>query len=80
MIVVLANCEARLSGWYLRITRDGDTYNASLAGPGGSDGMDLRHWPSVERVFESIESYLRGRDLGHVWVALHANALAEMAQ
>jgi hypothetical protein len=80
VIVVLADVEARLSGWYLRITQDGDTYNASLAGPGGSDGMNLRRWPSVERVFESIEGYLRARDLAHVWVALHANAVAEMAQ
>jgi hypothetical protein len=78
VIVVLADVEARLAGWFLRITRDGDTFNAHLAGPGGSDGMDLHRWPSVERVFESIDSYLRVRGLGHVWTALKANAESEM--
>ncbi len=79
MVVVLANVEARLSGWFLRITRDGDTFDAHLAGPGGSDGLTLRRWANLERVFESLESYLvRAMGLPHVWVALKANAESEM--
>ena len=79
MIVVLANVEARLSGWFLRITRDGDAFSAHLAGPGGGDGLTLRHWASLERVFESLESYLvRIMGLPHVWVALRENALSEI--
>ena len=63
----------------MRITRDGETFNASLAGPRGSDGITLRRWPSLERVFESLESYLvRAMGLPHVWVALKANAESEM--
>ena len=78
MITVLADVEARLAGWYLKISRDGDVFNAHLTGPGGSDGMNLHRWSSVERIFESVESYLNARDLAHVFVALKANALAEM--
>ena len=80
-IVVLANYEARLSGWFLRITRDGETFSAHLAGPRGGDGLTLHRWVSLERILESLESYLvRIMGLPHVWVALRENALAEMAQ
>jgi len=78
VIVVLADVEARLAGWYLKISRDGDAFNAHLTGPGGNDGMNLHRWASLEKVFESLEWYLRSRDLGHVFIALRANALAEM--
>lgn len=76
--VVVADVEA--GDWSLRITRDGDRYGAVLAGLEFGSGLEVRLWPSLPAVLESVSSYLRARGLSHIASVLRASVEAEVRE
>jgi hypothetical protein len=76
--MTIADVSAENSGWTLKISREDHTFYVVLTGPSASASMELRHWPSIERVYETLAGYFRGRGLSHVWAALRASVEAEL--
>jgi len=67
------------SGWRLKIVSlPGGAFHAQLTGP-DTTGYELFRWPSIERVYESLEGHFRDVvRLPHVWTTLRAQVEAEI--
>lgn len=68
--VVIADVTAPGTEWSLRITRADGLYGALLVGPEFGDGIEVRLWPSLLAVLETVGGHMRRRGLDQIWLAL----------
>jgi hypothetical protein len=68
--IVVADVQA--GDWSLRITRDGEMYAAILSGAEFGSGLEVHRWAGLARVLETVEAFLRNRELTNVWAELRA--------